>query len=35
LLHEEEDKISLYQVINKALSSSLPVDVDQVWAEPR
>ena len=26
---------SLYQVINKALSSSLCVDVDQVRAEPR
>jgi len=25
----------LYQVFNKALSSSLPVDVSQVWAKPR
>jgi len=25
----------LYQVINKALSSSLPVDVGQDWAEQR
>jgi len=31
LLHQEED--SLYQVINKYLSSSLPIDVGQVLAE--
>jgi len=24
----------LYQVINKALSSSFPVNVSQVWVEP-
>jgi len=35
LLYQEECLISLYQVINKAPSSSLPVNVGQVWAEPR